>query len=279
MCSALRSPEDPRDWIFEGLGTGNEQVLPPSHSLMHLAPEIRDQGQRGTCAAFVGAGIKSMILKKLSGASIQLSPEFIYYHRENKPANGMYGRNVFQVLQRLGVPEEEDYPYGTKKKPTKSIYARAQDFKISNYAKITTMDGLKRALYEIGPCYLLLPLFKHRPYFWRNIDNEPCDKTHAVIVVGYNKEGFIIINSWGGTWNDTGTCTVPFDDWCSDWEMWVCMDGDIEELVTKKKMKRISRQFERDQKRGRNRKYNVISSRDDSMSLSKERLDKKCNLL
>lgn len=217
---------------------------------MHLAPDVRDQGLRGTCAAFVGAGIKSMHYKKMTGVSLQLSPEFIYYHRENKPSNGMYGRNVFQVLQKIGVPEETDHPYNNTKKPSRMAYQRAQNFKISNYARITTLDGLKRALYELGPCYLLVPLYAHRPEFWKNENNEKCDKTHAVLVAGYNDYGFTVINSWGDDWGAAGTTTIPYDDWSDTWEIWVCMDGDIEEIIPVSKLKKMAKKYRKQKRKG-----------------------------
>jgi hypothetical protein len=36
---------------------------------------------------------------------------------------------------------------------------------------------------------------------------------HAVAIVGYTKEGFIIQNSWGGRWGNKGFAILPYEDW------------------------------------------------------------------
>jgi hypothetical protein len=51
---------------------------------------------------------------------------------------------------------------------------------------------------------------------------------HAVVVIGYNKEGFILMNSWGATWNGDGTIVFPYDEWESHWECWVSVDEKTE---------------------------------------------------
>src|SRR5262245_60101949 len=36
---------------------------------------------------------------------------------------------------------------------------------------------------------------------------------HAFAIVGYDREGFWIQNSWGPTWGDRGLGHVSYDDW------------------------------------------------------------------
>ena len=43
-------------------------------------------------------------------------------------------------------------------------------------------------------------------------------------VVGYNKEGFIIRNSWGYDWGDGGYCYMPYSDLGYAWEVWGTID-------------------------------------------------------
>jgi hypothetical protein len=39
------------------------------------------------------------------------------------------------------------------------------------------------------------------------------DGGHAFALVGYNERGFVVQNSWGGTWGSQGFAVLPFDDW------------------------------------------------------------------
>lgn len=232
---ALKSPDDPNDYIFERLAKGHDgyyvSSVPEIYDLRQFVDSARDQRLRGTCAAFTASAIKEIQEKKNGLNSEVMSPEFIYYHRENKPAQGMYGRNVFQILQRIGSVPESTYPYRDDElAPTPSFghYKLAASKKISNFARVTTVPGLKRALLELGPCYMQLPLFSSRPHFWRAAPDDAAGGGHAVTVVGYNAEGFILMNSWGATWNVDGCVVMPYDDWGVLWECWVAVDEKIE---------------------------------------------------
>jgi len=200
--------------------------IPDEFDLRQYTQPARDQGQRGTCAAFTATAIKEINENRDNGLSGWLSPEFIYYHRKNKPASGMYGRNVFQIMQQIGVVPEELYPYSldeiSSPKPPRRLYREAAKYKIDNYARITSIDGLKRALLEIGPCYVMLPLYTTRPKFWlKSKDTEIAPMGHAVAAIGYTSTGFILKNSWGVDWNGDGCIEIPFDEWSSIWECWV----------------------------------------------------------
>lgn len=235
-CGALRSPEDPDDCIYEQLAQGPIgyylSEFPEEYDLRKHAQTSRDQGSRGTCAAFTAAAIKEIQESRDCNFNEWMSPEFIYYHRENKPASGMYGRNVFQILQRIGSVPESLYPYSSVDSeippPQQELYETAAKYRIANFARVNTCDGLKRALLELGPGYLQLPLYSSRPYFWRAIAGEKCNGGHAVTVVGFNKEGFILKNSWGATWNGDGCIVFPYTEWGIQWECWISVDEKTE---------------------------------------------------
>jgi hypothetical protein len=49
---------------------------------------------------------------------------------------------------------------------------------------------------------------------------------HAYILVGYNRIGFLVQNSWGTDWGDKGFATLPYDDWLdSAYDAWVARPG------------------------------------------------------
>ena len=53
---------------------------------------------------------------------------------------------------------------------------------------------------------------------------------HAMVVVGYDEEGFIIRNSFGEKWGKKGYCWYPYADWGAHWEIWTTID-DKSEMV------------------------------------------------
>ncbi len=228
---ALASPHDPDDIIFEHTARSAKcfvAEVPAEFDFTAYERSPRDQGDRGTCAAFAGATIKEIQEKLDTAFGGRMSAEFIYYHRENKPASGMYGRDVFRVLQKIGTVPENDYPYREDElapRPTDELYKKASKYRINAFARVTSIDGVRRALLELGPCYLQLPLYKARPSFWQGDPGERPNGGHAVVIIGYNVHGFILKNSWGPNWNDDGYILFPYEDWPVMMECWVSADS------------------------------------------------------
>lgn len=245
-CGALMSPECADDYVYENVATstGYYYAEMPAEHIINTDISPRDQGTRGTCAAFAGAHIKEIHNKRSNGSSTRLSPEFLYANRANTPGKGMYGRNVFQILNQFGVCDEAAYPYQksdtASPKLSSKEYMQAGKNRIAGFARVTSVDGLKRALLECGPCYLQLPLYKARPEFWRARDeSEKPRGGHALCVIGYNDIGFVLVNSWGKDWNGNGQCVLLYDEWSLVSECWAPLNA-VEQPVQKKNPKRLS---------------------------------------
>lgn len=217
----LRSDPDNRDLIFEHMVNSPCGFIPlPTEFTLdteNLALSVRNQKRRGTCGAFVGACINGFRKKKI------MSPEFIYCQRANAPSSGMYGRDVFKILKHSGCISENEFPYAEYDNVAmvneKQLVAAAEN-KINGYYLITTIEGLKRALIELGPCYIGLPLYNYSNRFWDASFGSETSGGHAVTVIGYNATGFIILNSWGIEYGDRGISVLPYSDFNCIWEIW-----------------------------------------------------------
>lgn len=193
---AIASPLDENDIVWENLANFPSDVDALPEELILSCLPVRNQGKRGTCAAFAGAAC----VEKIS----HLSPEFIYYHRKNKPAHGMSGRDVFKILKERGVPLESEYPYGSVDPPSKKICNLAKCNRVANFFRITSLEGIKRALCQLGKVYIQLLQYTSANDFWRKAyETQVPAGLHAVVIIGYNKEGFLIRNSWGKEQNET----------------------------------------------------------------------------
>ena len=231
------SPIDERDWCWESIVRGDTK-LPSELDLRNYCQPVRNQGSRGTCAAFTASAIKEYheaveyTKKHKKKWKCFMSPNSVYFYRSTKPGAGMFGRNVMKILKVKGICTEYYFPYNGRKEP-KSVPKQALDemfhFKIANYARISTIDGAKNALFNNGPLYISFPVYKNSSnQFWK--PEKRGDKSvggHAVTVVGWTKEGFIIRNSWG-QWNGDGHIIYPFSDWGSHWEIWTSFDDETD---------------------------------------------------
>ena len=224
-----KSPVDSRDWIFKKNNLGLPEVLDFRKELL----PIRNQGSQGTCYAQSVACMKEWQEKKDRGLNKYLSPQFFYNNRSNLYDNnenndeGMFGRDVMKLLKTIGICEEEKYPYGlieTRDKIKESCYLMAKKNIIKGFASINDLDSLKESLFKNGPCLIAFPVYNNGIEMWKQSNNEEFMGGHAMCVVGYLKDCFIIRNSWGNNWGDNGYCYYNFEDWGSHWECWTTVD-------------------------------------------------------
>lgn len=225
MLGALPSPIDIRDYLLEAIvpDRGVPEVLDLREGLLG----VRDQGNQGSCSAMTASCIKDWQEKKDIGLNEHTSPQFVYNNRENQTSSGMYPRDTMKILQNIGICLEPEYPYGKvepKEKISKKAYKSASNFVIKNYARVDTIDGLKKALLDFGPCYMSVPVYNYGDRMWLKREKDTLKGLHALTVVGYNYNGFIIRNSWGEGWNGDGHTVFPYIDWGKHCEVWSTVD-------------------------------------------------------
>lgn len=228
LCGALNSPIDDRDYVAEDEYMQLKKLkIPPRLSYRKYLQPVRSQHGQGSCVAQTIAAIKEYQEKKDVKFNQYFSPQFIYNQRSNYPRAGMYGRDAMKIIQKMGICRESIYPYGTIEKAEDiPSYAKeeARNYTIKSYARVHTMKGLLESLYLNGPCYISFPVYNYTPRFWIQRDTDEYIGGHAVTVIGYNKKGFILRNSWGADWGDNGYTIYPYYDWRAHKEIWTTID-------------------------------------------------------
>ncbi len=231
-----KSPVDAGDWVLESI-INYKGTLPNIFDMRTDLQPVRNQGNYGTCAAMTAACIKEYEEKKDIKISTYFSPIFIYLNREDPKTEGMYPRDVMRILSKLGSCEEKFLPYNkfnNRNIITKDCINNALNYKIKGYSTISTIEGLKTALYLYGPCLVAFPVYNYTMKMWKQNTNEPILGGHAMTVVGYNKTSFIIRNSWGTSWGDNGYTYYDFNEFGAHWEIWTLVDAVTKVNKTKK---------------------------------------------
>ena len=229
-----QSPDDERDFIFknENLNTF-KNTFPETLDLRNELMPVRNQGSQGTCYAQSAACMKEWQEKHNYNNNEYFSPQFFYNLRSNKydenqnNDEGMYGRDVMILLKTYGICTEKLYPYGkieNKVDITADVFEKAKLNIIDTYARIYTIDDLKMSLFLNGPALIGFPVYNYSDQMWERIGNETMKGGHAMTVVGYDKVGFIIRNSWGDRWNGDGYTKYYYNDWGAHWEIWSTVD-------------------------------------------------------
>jgi len=147
---------------------------------------IVDQGKDGNCLASAAAAMREWRLYKESGVKKYFDAKYIYDNR--KDSDEIDPRDVGRIFNM-------------------------------KMASIKTIDELKAALYKNGPCIINIQMYNRTSRMWYPIDSKLVIGMHSMCIVGYNKDGFILRNSWGTGWGDKGYCIFPYTDWKWKWEV------------------------------------------------------------
>ena len=239
------SEYDPRDYTVEAVYTSTIK-LPESYDVIADLPPVRDQGAQSSCSAITAATLKEYQERRSLGFEDYMSPQFVYNLRDNSATEGMTPRNTMQILQKIGILPEVVYPYGSRKSIGEKLIKEAANFKINSYGRIHTIDTAKAALFVNGPLYFGFPVYNPEKFkFWlQEFSTQPMIGGHAVTCVGWNREGFIIRNSWGTGWGYDGYTIYPYSEWGAHWEAWTTLDADS----SQEKLDNLLKEYRKDRK-------------------------------
>ena len=178
--------------------------IPKEFSYKKYLPPAIDQGQYSTCVpCSLSAHINYLI--NLETGSEQDNKIDIHgiYDKKTTFGEGMQFTDAFDILQKDGVK--------TKK----------GNFKIGQPMRITNALALKFAIVANGPCVGALPVYNATGIdeFW-NPKKGKLEGYHAIAIVGYNKDGVIIRNSWGESYGTDGYALLPNEHLNLFLEMW-----------------------------------------------------------
>jgi hypothetical protein len=227
------SPLDVRDLVIESIHP--EVEYPRVLDMRGDLPQVWDQGVDGPCSAFAAAAIKMWQEKKDYGLKEELSKYFIYNIRSNRPQPGMNPRDTMKILQKYGVPTAKSYnlrKMGIPERIPQWVWQEAENHRIIGYARIMTIEGLKKSLSKNGPAYAAMPVFNDSDSFWKPGFGDKLLGGHAVVIAGYNDQGFIIRNSWGRNWSNAGHTIYPYSDFGAHYEIWTMVDDPNSQPLT-----------------------------------------------
>lgn len=188
---------------------GTEQQLQLDKNLklpeqfVYKLPKVLDQGDKPIC---VPCSISSYINWKLNINSkiedhkVDLERVFNKYGTKE----GMAFKEALHYLKHEGVNTDKGL------------------FKVDKYAMIGSIPVLKQAILINGPCVGGLPVKDSSSEdFWNGYKMEG---GHAISIIGYDKEGFIIRNSWGTSYGDNGYSLIPYSDFNNFYEIWTLIN-------------------------------------------------------
>ena len=186
--------------------------LPSSYSYKKYLPPILNQGEKSICVPCALSAHLDWNYNVDNGGKIfkdnKILLSEIYDSRKDKSKNnGMEIKEALDFLRKVGVKSKNGI------------------LKIREYAKVTSTISLKYALIMNGPCIGALRVYNEGNTFWkREYSGQEMIGAHAVAIVGYDNEGFIIRNSWGSSYGLGGYYTISYEDSSKFLELWTIYD-------------------------------------------------------
>lgn len=243
---------DVRDWFYPPRLT----ALPDQIVNCDSVPAILDQGQEGACTGFALAAVINYLLADRNRRERRVSPRMLYEMARRydewpgEDYSGSSARGAMKGWVAHGVCTAETWPVemlGTSHL-TPELAEEAQLTPGGAFFRVMHREvrDMHSALHEVGILYVTLmvhagwekPVPQGKPLVYADgtntrerempiiIRDGPADEGHAVAIVGYTAQGFIIQNSWGEDWGEGGFALLPYEDYLLHaTDVWVAQLG------------------------------------------------------
>lgn len=200
--------------------SADDDELPESfdwRTIDGVMTSVKDQGNCGSCVSFATMGMLEAAQAIFGDkANLNLSEQNMLDCRSGDAfgCNGAYLSAAAFTLN--GVSSEMDYPYRGRRERCKAldkVAKSSQVFLLGEPNRKPTRQELKKALIEYGP-FMVSAYAGGSGWSGKTGKVTSCRRTsstnHAILLVGYNKDGWIFKNSWGKTWGDQGYSWIGY---------------------------------------------------------------------
>jgi C1A family cysteine protease len=231
VLNVVPSRDTERDWQLEQASAAGvlaaAAAVPKSKDLRETWWKVGDQGSTGSCVGWATADALLRWHFTKSGRIKQsdaLSKRFIWMASKetdvftSSPSTfienaGTSLKAALDVARKFGAVKETVLPFNGGLYPgtPETFYALAAQLKIRSYFNLgTSIDAWRRWLANSGPILTRLDVDRTWDEASDNAGKldvyQPNTKRggHAVALVGYTADRFIVRNSWGTNWGDKG---------------------------------------------------------------------------
>ncbi len=218
--------------------------VPASRPLEHYlltSPVVLDQGAEGACTGFGLAAVANHLIAARGDATTDMvSPRMLYEMAKRNDEwpgeaySGSSARGAMKGWHKHGVCRSSIWPYKFGKEDPHLTHERLEDARerpLGAYFRVNHRDlvAMHSAVTETG--ILFATAMVHSG--WDSVRKEGKIRYkpqtlggHAFAIVGYDRDGFWIQNSWGTGWGHDGFGHISYLDWLENGtDVWVARLG------------------------------------------------------
>lgn len=216
-----RSKRDIRDYKFKPIKVSAD--YPETYKLSMPKPKT----QVGpTCVANALALIVEYYVAKQLNYTATMSTGYIYGNRRNTTykGSGMALREAVKAVMADGTCTQNRFPYTLDvpdaiakfEEKYEEVKGWAEPHHFNGYVIAKSKDEIKHALTLGYPVIFSILTYDDQGldgnYIWKSTrDPSLLHGAHCMVIYGWNKDGWMVQNSWGRNWGNKGCFILPYD--------------------------------------------------------------------
>ena len=179
-----------------------------------MVTSVKNQGSCGSCWAFGMLGSYEAILAINGEGSNNLSEQFLV--RCNSHGYGCNGGFWCYDDMYNGIPLESCYPYTATDGPCSyncTLYFPVDSwYYVGGSSSVPSTSAIKQAIYDHGPVSAAVYVNSAFQNYTSGIFNSCSNYSpnHAIALVGWGDTYWILKNSWGTGWGESGYMRITF---------------------------------------------------------------------
>jgi C1A family cysteine protease len=193
----------------ESFNQSLSKSIPENWDWTWTLPAIKDQGNCGSCWAFsTVCSIEHKMFFRYNGIRSLSEQQFVDCERKSFGCRGGFLSSAFSFAVRNRLALNSSYPYvGVQKRCNNSLkIVRVPRIRGYGVSRKPLSDSLLKSLTYQRVLSVGIEANQAFRFYSSGIFNGPCNKNinHAVNIIGFTKDYWIVRNSWGKDWGESG---------------------------------------------------------------------------
>jgi C1A family cysteine protease len=168
---------------------------------------VKDQGSCGSCWSFSANEALESVYAIEHGQLLDLSEQELVDCSGSFGNHGCNGGWMYwafdYVKSKGGLALESEYPYKARDQ-TCTANLSVRHAPVSGYSKVSASEKALESAIDAHPVAVAVDASNWSFYKGGDFSNCASNLNHAVVASGYDTDHWIVRNSWGGRWGESG---------------------------------------------------------------------------